>query len=106
MRMIGHIQSEPAARTFSDYLYVKGIRNQIEAESDGTWSVWIHGEDEIDSARTLLHSYLANPNDASVKDAAARARDVIEREEEDEAAAHKRRFDRDRLFPSGLRAAG
>ncbi len=31
MRLIGHLQSESVARTFSDYLYVQGIKSQIEA---------------------------------------------------------------------------
>jgi GlpG protein len=105
--MIGHIQSEPAARTFSDYLYVKGIRNQVEADGDGSWSVWVHGEDEIEPARKLLQSYLASPNDPSFRREADQARELVEREREDEAAARKRMFDRDRLFPtSGWRAAG
>ena len=34
MRMIGHVESEPLAQTFSDYLYVQGIKNQVEAEGD------------------------------------------------------------------------
>src|ERR1041385_3240299 len=100
MRMIGHIESEPGARTFSDYLYAKGIRNQIEADGDGTWSVWVHGEDEIEPARNLLRSYLANPNDATVKRTADQARDLMDREQQEEASARKRRFDRDRLFPT------
>jgi rhomboid protease GlpG len=106
MRIIGHVESEPAARTFSDYLYVKGIKNQVEAESDGTWAIWIHAEDELDQARNLLRGYLANPNDATVKHAAAKARELIEKEGQQEAAARKRHFDRDRLFPSGWRAHG
>lgn len=99
MRMIGHVETEPDARTFSDYLYVQGIRNQIEAEGDGRWSVWIHVEDEIERARALLSHFLANPNDAQVRDAAARAREIANRELEEEEAVRKRHFDRDRLFP-------
>jgi GlpG protein len=97
--MIGHVETEPDARTFSDYLYVQGIKNQIEAEADGRWAVWIHVEDEIERARALLGNFLANPNDAHVKDAAARARELADREQEEEEAARKRSFDRDRLFP-------
>lgn len=100
MRMIGYLESEPVARTFSDYLFVKGIKNQVEAEGDGRWAIWIHAEDELDHARTLLRSYAANPNDATVHQAAEKARELAAREEEEEAAAQKRRFDRDRLFPA------
>jgi GlpG protein len=107
MRIIGHVQSEPAARTFSDYLYVKGIKNQVEAENDGTWAIWIHAEDEIEQARNLLRNYLSNPDDAVVKRSVAKARELAEQEQEQEAAARRRHFDRDRLFPSaGWRALG
>lgn len=103
MRMIGHLESEPLARTFSDYLYVKGIKNEIEAEADGRWALWIHGEDEIESARQLLRSYLANPNDPTVKNAADKARSLISEEKEKEDAARKRYYDRDRLFARAFR---
>ena len=107
MRMIGHVENEPAARTFSDYLYVKGIRNQLEAESDGRWAVWIHAEEEVEPAHDLLRSFLGNPNDAEFRREAARAADVRAQEKQTESAAQKRQFDRDRLFPtSGWRAVG
>ena len=99
MRMIGYLESEPVARTFSDYLYVQGIKNQVEVEGDGRWAIWIHAEDELDHARSLLQSYAANPNDAAVQQAAEQARELAAREKEVEVAARKRQFDRDRLFP-------
>jgi GlpG protein len=107
MRMIGHLDSEGRARTFSEYLYVKGIKSQVEAESDGTWAIWIHAEDELARARELLRAYASNPNDPEISNTAKRARELIAEEQEEEAAAAKRRFDRDRLFPSsGWRAMG
>jgi len=36
MRMIGHVSGEGNARAFSDYLYVQGIENKVEAEKDGS----------------------------------------------------------------------
>jgi GlpG protein len=101
MRMIGHVESEPSARTISDYRYVKGIKNQVEAEGDGKWAIWILAEEEIEQARGLLRTYLANPNDSSVKHTAAQAEELRDREEQDQTATQKRRFDRDRLFPAG-----
>jgi GlpG protein len=105
MRMIGHVENEPAARTFSDYLYVKGIKNQVEPETDGSWGIWIHAEDELEQARNLLRSYLANPSDPAVRHTAAQARGLMERKEQEENAATKRHLDRDRIFPSGIWAA-
>ncbi len=101
MRVIGHLESEAIARTFSDYLYVKGIKNQVEPENDGSWAVWIHAEDEMEQARGLLRSFVANPGDAGVRRTAEKARELLEREQEADDAAKKRRFDRDQLFPAG-----
>lgn len=107
MRMIGHLQNEAAAHLFSDHLLVKGIKNQIEADHDGSWAVWIHAEDEIERARGLLRNYLANPNDPSVSRSAEQARDLRAREEQEEKAAQKRQFGRDQLFPErGLLSVG
>ena len=44
-------QNETNARTFSDYLYVQGIENQLEAENDGKWAVWVQSEEEIERAQ-------------------------------------------------------
>jgi GlpG protein len=101
MRVIGHLESEAAARTFSAHLYVKGIKNQIEAESDGTWAIWIHGEDELDQAVRLLRKFRENPNDPAIQRASEKAQELIAKEEQREAVARKRHFDRDRLFPTG-----
>jgi GlpG protein len=101
MRMIGHLESEPVARTFSDYLYVKGIHNQVEPESDGTWGIWIHAEDEIEPARHLLRSFMANPHDPAVKRATEKVRTLQTQAAEEQSAARARHFDRDRLFSAG-----
>jgi hypothetical protein len=52
--MIGHLPSETNARTFSDYLYVQGIENQIEPDHGGPVAIWVHNEDEVEKARQLL----------------------------------------------------
>jgi GlpG protein len=106
MRIIGHLEGESNARTFSDYLYVNGIKNQIEPDSNGSWAVWIHAEDELEPARTLLQSYVANPNDPAIRRTAEKAREVAKRESETVEAAEKRHFDRDRLFPNGWGGMG
>jgi GlpG protein len=101
MRIIGHLEGESNARTFSDYLFVSGIRNQIEPEANGSWAVWIHAEDELETARHLLQKFVANPNDPAIHRAAEKAHELTKLEEDTAAAARKRQFDRDRLFPQG-----
>lgn len=61
MRQIGHLETEEAARTFSDYLYVQGIENQIEEEKGHGWAVWIRAEEQLDEARELLVAFRQNP---------------------------------------------
>ena len=53
MRLIGHLTEKTSALTFSDFLYVQGIGNEVESEKEG-WAIWIHGEDEVPRARELL----------------------------------------------------
>lgn len=98
MRIIGHIQNEPSARTFSAYLYVQGIKNQIEAEKDGTWALWVHAEDELEKANHLLKTFLSSPNDPRYQHVAKQAREQAEREQAQEASAAKRFFNRGQIF--------
>ena len=100
MRIIGHIQTEPSARTFSAYLYVQGIKNQIEAEKDGTWALWVHAEDELEKANQLLKTFLSSPNDPRYQHVAKQAREQAEREQTQEASAAKRFFNRGQIFRS------
>lgn len=91
MRMIGHLEVETKARTLSDYLYVQGIENQIEAEKDGTWAVWIHEEGELERARALLADYLENPSDPKFK-RTAKAADSLKEQKQKEQADYERRL--------------
>jgi GlpG protein len=75
MRLIGHLPNETSASTFSDYLYVEGITNEVEVEKDG-WAVWIHSEDEWTKAKELLLAFLGNPGDPRFRKQAGRAREL------------------------------
>src|SRR5262245_48427364 len=101
MRLIGHLPTEDSAARFSDYLYVEGISNVIEAEKEG-WAVWIHAEEQIDKARELLSGYRAAPDDARFQRQARQARERRKRDVAEEAAAEKRFFDRSRIFRSTM----
>src|SRR2546426_9676274 len=99
MRMIGHLPNETSAAAFSDFLYVEGISNLVEAEKDG-WAVWIHSEDQLEKARDFLLSYLGNPKDPKFQGKSARAAELKEREHKEEEAAEKKVYDRRRVFGS------
>src|SRR5262245_34316987 len=102
MRMIGHVPSETSARTFSDYLYVQGIENQIEPERGGTVAIWVHNEDEVEKAHALLQAFSRDPHASvflqAVDLAAKRRKDTAHAEK----AAAKRTFDANDLFGSQL----
>lgn len=101
MRLIGHLPNETSALTFSDFLYVQGIHNQIEHENDG-WGIWIHSEDEIDKAKDLLNGYLGNPNDPRFHKHSRRATQLKEQEVKEDQAAKEKTFDRTTLFKSSM----
>lgn len=98
MRQIGHLETESAARTFSDYLFVQGIKNQIEAERGSGWAIWVHAEEEMERARQLLTEYRAQPNDPKFEQAKKVAPKLKEQEERELAAYRKKLQDRRHLF--------
>jgi GlpG protein len=98
MRLIGHLANESAARVFGDYLYVQGIENQIEAQSQDGWAIWIIDEDKLQRAETLLADYRQNPQDKKYTTEAKGAAERRAAAEKDQAAYEKRVRDRRHLF--------
>ncbi len=98
MRIIGYLQGEAQARAFSDYLLVQGIENDVEAEKDGTWAVWIRAEDELDRAKIELEAFSANPLDPKFKKSAQAASNVKEQKRREQADYEKRLKQRRHLF--------
>jgi GlpG protein len=100
--MIGHVVNEAHARTFSDYLYVQGIENQIEPDRGGPFAIWVHNEDEVEKARGLLHSFARDPQSSVFRQAADLAAKQRKENAVAEKAAAKRTFDANDLFGSRL----
>ena len=99
MRIIGHLPNEASAKTFSDYLYIEGISNVVEAESQ-SWAVWIHSDDEIPKARELLAGFLGNPQDPKYQKQARLAAARKEQEQKAEVETGRKFFDRSKIFRS------
>ena len=99
MRAIGNLPGESQARLFGDYLVAQGIRNEIEADANESWVVWIQDEEQVTAAQAGLARFCENPDAEEFRDArraAAKARDV----EAQEMAAYRRRVRTRRgLFP-------
>ena len=101
MRMIGHLPNETSAGVFSDFLYVEGITNLIEAEKDG-WAIWIHSEDQLEKAKELFLSYLGDPKDPKYQKSSQKIAELIEHDQQEKRAAEKRVFNRKTIFRSIL----
>ncbi len=98
MRMIGLLDGEANAKTFSDYLYAEGIENQVEADKEGAWAVWIHAEEQLDRAKALLAGFRANPDAAKIQSSLKVARDLRDQKQKDQDAYEKRLKSRRHLF--------
>ena len=76
MRLIGHLANETSASILSDYLYVEGIANVVEAAGQEGWAVWVHLEDELPRAKEILQAYVGNPGDPKYSKEGRRAREL------------------------------
>jgi GlpG protein len=98
MRMIGHLEGEARARAFSDYLYAQGIENQVEPDKDGTWALWIHSEEELEKAKSLLAAYRQNAADPEYQSAGTAAQKLREAKKKEQSDYEKRLKKRRHLF--------
>jgi GlpG protein len=99
MRHIGQLPDSAQANVFGDFLVANGIRNELEREADGSWSVWIREEDQVAAAQTWLATFRKNPNAAEFQAAAVKAAKVREAEAQDLAGYRRRIRTRGSLFP-------
>jgi GlpG protein len=107
MRMIGQVEGEAQARLFGDFLLVQGIENQVEADKDGAWSVWIHAEEELERAKALLAGYRQNPADPKYQKLAGAADNLKEQKRKEQLEYEKRLKKRRNLFrPMGSYGVG
>jgi GlpG protein len=98
MRMIGNLSDEAQARNFRDFLYVQGIDNQVETDKDGTWSIWVHSEEDLERAKSLLAQYQQNPADAKFQNNSKAAEELREQKRQEQASYEKRVKERRQLF--------
>ena len=107
MRLIGQLPQEEQARTFSDFLTAKGVRNEIEADGNGACSVWVHDENQVSEAHDWFARFNEAPGAAEFHDAAPKAAKVREAEARETADYRRRLHTRQRLFANSAgHAAG
>ena len=75
MRLIGELDNEAFALTFSDALFVKGIENRIQ-EENGKWAIWVLAEEKLQKSKELLDLYRKNPEHKEFHQAAEKAYEI------------------------------
>lgn len=98
MRQIGHLPAGQA-RVFSDYLQSQRVRHEVERENDGTYAIWVHDEDQLAQAETLLKRFSADPHATEFVEAGDAAERVRAQERQEHDAYRRRIHSRQRLFP-------
>jgi GlpG protein len=98
MRVIGHIDDEVQARSFADFLFVRGIENLVEFQKGEGWAVWISEEDQLGPAGKLLEQFRANPKDAQYQKQARNADQMRAQEDKTQEEYRKKVTGRRQLF--------
>ena len=62
MRKLADFNDQIQAQSFSDFLSVQGIENQVVLDEDSNIELWVQNELFINKASELLNDFLANPN--------------------------------------------
>ncbi len=63
MRMIGQLRDEGQAIRFGEFLYGRGIDNQVDESHTGGWEVWVLDDTRLDEAADHLRRFTQNPDD-------------------------------------------
>ncbi len=105
MRKIGHLEGNPEATRFSDYLYSQGVDNDVDAGASGGWDIWVHDEEQLDAAKQELAAFLEAPDDEKYQSAGTDAEARRRKESEDDEAFKKKVYDRRRIMRRSMFAA-
>jgi len=76
MRRVGELQSADDAGAFHDALVSRGIENTAEREDNGTFSIWVHDDDQTAEAVRLFALFRVSPDAPEFRDAAEKAKVV------------------------------
>ncbi len=62
MRPIGRLPEESQGKRFGDFLYGEGIENQVDQSRQGDWEIWVLDDENVETAQTLFHEFVAHPD--------------------------------------------
>jgi len=92
MRSIGEIPNEADAKRFGDYLYANGIASDVD-EDEGTWTVWIHDDEQITKAEQELSAFHKDSDNQRYVTGSKEADKLREEEAKENERAAKRQVD-------------
>ncbi len=98
MRHIGHLPDQAQGRRFGDFLVARGIRNEIEAEADGSSLIWIVEDDHLADAKNWLEKFRTDPQGTEFREAAAGAAKARKTETREREQYQRRIRSRKSLF--------
>jgi GlpG protein len=100
MRSIGNLPNEQQARLFGDYLLAQGIQNEVEADADNSWLIWVADDDHLSKAGEFLQRFRSDPASTEFARKAADAERVRSEEKKSQAAWRRKVRGRRSIFPA------
>ena len=101
MRPIGEIDNEEQAKRLGDHLLSNGIPCDIDDDDSGTWTVWIHDDDQIEKAEAELIQFNREPDNPIYNKAKSKAEKIRRDEAKVDELTAKRQVDvRTQVFGS------
>ncbi len=98
MRKIGAVPGRAHAEVLGAYLYSRGIENDIDPGDGEAWTVWIHADEKIDDAKSILAKFLEDPDDPLFQDGAGKGQEKLQEDAAKDERWQKNYYDRSRVF--------
>jgi len=84
MRRLTNFDNLETARKLNEVLYAQDIKSEVRDNADGSFSIWIHSDDQLDKAHSVFDSFKQDPNNTEyerlAKAAQAKRREQASRE--------------------------
>lgn len=98
MRPIGKLPGETQARRFGDFLYGKGIENQVDPAGEGMWEVWVLDDAHVEASTSLLEQFRRSPEDPAFVQASRAAAHQKQQDQAAQVAKRHRTIDARTIF--------
>jgi GlpG protein len=84
MRRLTNFDTLETARRLNEVLFAQDIKSEVRDNADGSFSIWVHSDDQLDRAHSVLESFEHDPDSAKyerlVKTAQSKRREQASRE--------------------------